>query len=68
VAQLSDKPPGGQQWVHEIKFDGYRIQARIDVGKVRLLKRKALDWTARFGPIAAALEALERPTRRCSTA
>ena len=32
-------------WIHEIKFDGYRIQARLDHGKVRLLTRKGLDWT-----------------------
>jgi bifunctional non-homologous end joining protein LigD len=59
LAQLSAKPPSGPQWVHEIKLDGYRIQARIDGGNVRLLTRKALDWTARFGPIAAALAALD---------
>ena len=43
-----DKPPSGPKWVHEIKHDGYRMQARIDGGKVRLLTRKALDWTERF--------------------
>ena len=37
--------PGGSGWVHEIKFDGYRIQARLDHGEVRLLTRKGLDWT-----------------------
>jgi bifunctional non-homologous end joining protein LigD len=56
LALLADKPPSGPQWVHEIKYDGYRIQARIDRGKVRLLTRKALDWTTRFPTIAAALE------------
>jgi bifunctional non-homologous end joining protein LigD len=58
LALLSDKPPSGPTWVHEIKYDGYRIQARIDGGKVRLLTRKSLDWTARFPTIAAALEVL----------
>jgi len=56
---LSDRPPNGPQWVHEIKSDSYRIQARIDSGKVRLLTRKALDWANRFPTIAAALELLD---------
>jgi bifunctional non-homologous end joining protein LigD len=50
LALLTDKPPGGPQWVHELKFDGYRIQARIDGGDVCLLTRKALDWTKRRDP------------------
>jgi bifunctional non-homologous end joining protein LigD len=58
LALLVDKPPTGSQWVHEIKFDGYRIQARIDGDEVRLLTRKALDWTKRFPTIAEALRAL----------
>jgi bifunctional non-homologous end joining protein LigD len=44
--------------VHEIKYDGYRVQARIDGSNVRLLTRKALDWTSRFAPVAAALRTL----------
>jgi bifunctional non-homologous end joining protein LigD len=59
LALLTNTPPTGTQWVHEIKFDGYRIQSRIDEGEVRLLTRKALDWTERFPTIAAALEALK---------
>jgi bifunctional non-homologous end joining protein LigD len=59
LALLAEKPPGGPQWVHEIKFDGYRIQARIEGDDIRLLTRKALDWTKRFPTIAAALRALE---------
>ena len=35
-------------WMHEIKFDGYRIQARLDHGKVKLMTRKGLDWTRKF--------------------
>ncbi len=53
-----EKPPSGPQWIHEIKHDGYRIQARIDGGAIKLLTRKALDWTDRFGRIAAALKAV----------
>jgi len=46
LALLCDKPPSGPQWIHEIKYEGYRIQARLDGGRVRLLTRKRLDWTA----------------------
>jgi bifunctional non-homologous end joining protein LigD len=58
LALLIDKTPRGPQWVHELKFDGYRIQARIEDGDVRLLTRKALDWTKRFPTIATGLQAL----------
>jgi bifunctional non-homologous end joining protein LigD len=54
--QVTETAPSGPKWVHEIKYDGYRIQARIDGDKIRLLTRKALDWTDRFRPIAAALK------------
>jgi bifunctional non-homologous end joining protein LigD len=56
---LVDKPLTGPQWAHEIKFDGYRIQARIDGDDIRLLTRKALDWTKRFPTIAGALRTLD---------
>ncbi|MCK0197129.1 DNA ligase D [Ancylobacter sp. 6x-1] len=64
LATLVPKPPSGERWVHEIKFDGYRIEARIDHSRsgdaaVRLLTRTGLDWTHRFGEaIVAALAAL----------
>jgi bifunctional non-homologous end joining protein LigD len=58
LAAVCDKPPSGGKWVHEIKFDGYRIQARIDGGKIRMKTRKGLDWTERFRSIATALDAL----------
>jgi bifunctional non-homologous end joining protein LigD len=58
LALLVEKPPTGPQWVHEIKFDGYRIQTRIDGKDVRLLTRKALDWTKRFPTIEEALPTL----------
>lgn len=51
-------PPHGDNWVHEIKFDGYRVQALIEGGKVRLLTRNALDWTRRFGVVATDFAAL----------
>ena len=58
LAAAVDKPPAGTGWVHEIKFDGYRLMARIDRGRVRLLTRKGLDWTTRFPTLRKALEAL----------
>lgn len=58
LATLSkDLPPAGD-WVYEVKFDGYRILARIDQGKVRLFTRNGLDWTAKMKPLAKDLESL----------
>ena len=42
-------PASGERWLHEIKFDGYRIEAGIDKGRLALLTRSGLDWTAKFG-------------------
>jgi bifunctional non-homologous end joining protein LigD len=59
LATLVDKPPSGGRFIHEIKFDGYRLQARIDIGNLRLLTRSGLDWASKFGKaIAAAFKAL----------
>ena len=59
LATLQSVPPAGDEWVHEVKFDGYRVQARIADGKVGLLTRKGLDWSDKFGePIARALGSL----------
>ena len=48
LATLVDGVPTGDEWLHEIKFDGYRLLVFVDRGKVRMLTRKANDWTARF--------------------
>ena len=53
LARLVDVPPEGRDWVHEVKFDGYRMQLRVEKGRAVLRTRKALDWTARFPEIAA---------------
>ena len=58
LASPADRPPNGERWRHEIKFDGYRIQARIDGDEVRLLTRKGLDWTERFASVARAVREL----------
>jgi bifunctional non-homologous end joining protein LigD len=55
LATLVAKPPKGDVWVHEIKFDGYRIQAHISRKHVKLLTRAGLDWTDRFGNLAKLL-------------
>jgi bifunctional non-homologous end joining protein LigD len=58
LASPCDRPPSGPKWIHEIKHDGYRMQARVDGRTVRLLTRKALDWTARFRGVADAVKAI----------
>jgi ATP-dependent DNA ligase len=58
LSKLVEKAPSGDRWVHEIKFDGYRMAARIDRGKVQLLTRTGLDWTAKYPATAAALAKL----------
>lgn len=62
LATLVSKPPIGEEWVHEIKFDGYRIQAHINGTHVKLLTRKGLDWTARFGSLPKLLAAFHPGT------
>src|SRR5581483_10169383 len=47
-----ESPPSGEGWGHEIKFDGYRMQLRVEDGKVSLKTRKGLDWTEKFAAIA----------------
>ena len=58
LATLADKAPDSGHWMHEIKFDGYRLQARLEHGKVKLLTRNGLDWTRKFPSIAAAIAEL----------
>jgi bifunctional non-homologous end joining protein LigD len=55
LATLVDKAPDSKRWVHEIKLDGYRIQARLDHGNVKLMTRKGLDWTGKFPSVAHAI-------------
>ena len=62
LATLHSIPPDGAEWIHEIKFDGYRIEARLDHGAVRLLTRKQQDWTHRFARIAKAVATLPAET------
>ena len=62
LATLVSAPPQGDDWLHEMKFDGYRILCRVDGGRATLWSRNARDWTAQFGGVAAAAARL--PARR----
>jgi bifunctional non-homologous end joining protein LigD len=52
LAKLVDRPPDLAGWGHEVKFDGYRAQLRVEKGKAAIRTRKGLDWTERFSAIA----------------
>jgi bifunctional non-homologous end joining protein LigD len=54
LATLVSDPPPGEDWVHELKLDGYRILCAVEDGEARIYTRHAKDWTDRFGPVAAA--------------
>ena len=58
LTQLVQEPPDGNQWLHEIKYDGFRMHARLDHGEVRLLTRNGLDWTHKYPQIARAVASL----------
>lgn len=53
-----DKPPSGPRWLHEVEFDGYRIQAHLRDGRATLFTRDNDDWTQRFARVAAAVGTL----------
>jgi DNA ligase D-like protein (predicted ligase) len=58
LCKLVKQAPAGDQWVHEVKFDGYRMAARIDRGYVQLLTRSGLDWTTKYPETATAMATL----------
>ena len=62
LATLVKRAPEGDAWLHEVKFDGYRIAARIERGSVRLLSRRGNDWSANFPAVHDAVRRL--PVRR----
>ena len=59
LTQLVDAAPDGDQWLHEIKYDGYRMMARLDGGAVKLLTRTGLGWTHKYPAIAKAAAELD---------
>ena len=52
LAMIADVPPSGNDWIHELKLDGYRIQARKSGNTVQMLTRTGLDWTHRMATVA----------------
>jgi bifunctional non-homologous end joining protein LigD len=54
LTKLVERPPAGAGWAHEIKFDGYRVQLRVQNGEARIRTRSGLDWTGQFSAIAKA--------------
>jgi bifunctional non-homologous end joining protein LigD len=59
LSRLVETIPAGDGWAHEVKFDGYRMMARLFGGEALLLTRSGLDWTAKYPGIAAALRSLK---------
>jgi bifunctional non-homologous end joining protein LigD len=55
----SREPPEGDRWIHEVKYDGYRLLCRVEHGHARLFTRPGNDWTNALPGIAAAVEALD---------
>jgi bifunctional non-homologous end joining protein LigD len=58
LAKVVERPPGGAGYAHEIKFDGYRVQIRVQDRKVQIRTRTGLDWTRKFAAVAKAAKAL----------
>lgn len=62
LATLVDKPPAGDEWLHELKFDGYRMLCFLSRGKARFLSRNGKDWTEKFPNLSASLKKLPATT------
>lgn len=58
LATAAPKPPSGEGWLHEIKFDGYRTMVHLEGGTARLITRSGIDWTKRYGKLSAAFRDL----------
>ena len=58
LCTLTEEAPGGEEWVHEVKYDGYRILAKIDKDAIRLETRNGNDWTNNLSPISSSLAEL----------
>ena len=58
LAKVVDRPPAGAGYAHEIKFDGYRVQVRVQTRKAQIRTRTGLDWTRKFAAVAKAAKAL----------
>jgi bifunctional non-homologous end joining protein LigD len=62
LATLVDEPPSGDEWLHELKFDGYRMLGRLELKGVLFWSRNHKDWTAKFPHVAKAVKALPAKT------
>jgi bifunctional non-homologous end joining protein LigD len=62
LATLVEKPPAGEGWLHELKFDGYRMVCHLSRGKARFWSRNGKDWTEKFPNLAQALKSLPATT------
>src|SRR5687768_3539718 len=58
LTRLVEEAPAGKDWLHEIKYDGYRMHARLDGGQIKLLTRSGLDWSHRYRRTIEALRAV----------
>src|SRR5690606_28790225 len=58
LARLVERPPGGEDWLHELKWDGYRLLVTIHNGRVHLWSRNGLDWSTRVPEVSDALGTL----------
>ena len=58
LAKLVEQAPDGLDWLHEIKFDGYRMHARLDRARTQILTRRGNDWTAKYSAIAKSIAGL----------
>ena len=59
LATLVERPPEGSQWLHEIKFDGYRLLGYVSGGVARLRTRNGKDWTGKFPSVTAIARKVE---------
>jgi len=59
LTRLVEEAPDGTDWLHEIKYDGYRMHARINGDKIQLLTRTGLDWSDRYRSTIKALRSLK---------
>ena len=62
LSRVVDEAPAGNDWLHEVKYDGYRMHARLDRGKIQLLTRTGLDWSRRYPRTIEALRSLPGKT------
>src|SRR5881296_3496987 len=59
LATLVKEPPSGDEWLHELKFDGYRMLCRIDRGRVTVWSRNGKDWTDKFVNVVEQVKSLK---------